>query len=346
MYKIIGADQKEYGPVSADQIRQWILENRSNGQTRVLPEGATAWVELGVLPEFADALASRTAQAALPSPTPIPIPISLTGEILSREVEVNLGSCLSRSWNLLKNNFAFLLGVNLVAMLVTFGIFLLTGVMGLIVPVPFLGQFLFWSCFAVLKAGTFWVILKLARGETATIGDLFAGLKRNAGHLLLVGFLTGLGVSVGTCCCFIPGLALVILWIFALLIVIDLRMGAWDAMELSRKVVTKQLWGMVALVIVIGLIQLVVPTILGLISMAAIGSTLAPMATEWISHLNLPPGIEIPENFIPFMAMGASFVVGYFVGNLFNMIVITPFSSGAVVYAYEDLIGKKPQPAG
>jgi len=24
MYKIIGADQKEYGPVSADQLRQWL----------------------------------------------------------------------------------------------------------------------------------------------------------------------------------------------------------------------------------------------------------------------------------------------------------------------------------
>ena len=33
MYKIIGANQTEYGPVSAEQIRQWIAEGRVNAQT-------------------------------------------------------------------------------------------------------------------------------------------------------------------------------------------------------------------------------------------------------------------------------------------------------------------------
>ena len=33
MYKIIGADQKEYGPVPADQVRKWIAERRANGYT-------------------------------------------------------------------------------------------------------------------------------------------------------------------------------------------------------------------------------------------------------------------------------------------------------------------------
>src|SRR2546426_11491433 len=32
MYKIIGADQREYGPVSADQVRQWRSEERRVGK--------------------------------------------------------------------------------------------------------------------------------------------------------------------------------------------------------------------------------------------------------------------------------------------------------------------------
>ncbi len=52
MYRIIGADEREYGPVSADQLRQWIAEGRANAQTRVLVEGATEWKPLGALPEF------------------------------------------------------------------------------------------------------------------------------------------------------------------------------------------------------------------------------------------------------------------------------------------------------
>jgi len=53
MYKIIGADGKEYGPVSADQLRQWLREGRVNSQTKVQPEGATEWQTLSALPEFA-----------------------------------------------------------------------------------------------------------------------------------------------------------------------------------------------------------------------------------------------------------------------------------------------------
>ena len=52
MYKIIGADGKEYGPVSAEVLREWIREGRANHLTRVLPENATEWKLLSDLPEF------------------------------------------------------------------------------------------------------------------------------------------------------------------------------------------------------------------------------------------------------------------------------------------------------
>ncbi|MGO8839186.1 MAG: DUF4190 domain-containing protein [Limisphaerales bacterium] len=53
MYKIIGIDGREYGPVAAGQLRQWIAEGRANAQTQVLAPGAAAWKSLGALPEFA-----------------------------------------------------------------------------------------------------------------------------------------------------------------------------------------------------------------------------------------------------------------------------------------------------
>ena len=63
MYKIIGGDQKEYGPVSIEQMRQWIAEGRVNAQTSVQLEGTTEWKPLGSLPEFAELLTAR-----LPAP--------------------------------------------------------------------------------------------------------------------------------------------------------------------------------------------------------------------------------------------------------------------------------------
>ncbi len=52
MYKIIGADGKEYGPITADQLRKWIAEGRANGKTPVLVEGTTEWKQLSEFPEL------------------------------------------------------------------------------------------------------------------------------------------------------------------------------------------------------------------------------------------------------------------------------------------------------
>lgn len=55
MYKIVGADQKEYGPATSDQVREWIAQGRANGQTLATFDGSP-WKPLATYPEFADAL--------------------------------------------------------------------------------------------------------------------------------------------------------------------------------------------------------------------------------------------------------------------------------------------------
>jgi hypothetical protein len=70
MYKIIGADQKEYGPVTADQVRQWLAEGRANAQTLVLPEGEAEWRPISAVPEFA----ATPGPAAMPPTTGSPAP--------------------------------------------------------------------------------------------------------------------------------------------------------------------------------------------------------------------------------------------------------------------------------
>ena len=65
MYRIIGADGKEYGPVPAEQIRQWIAEGRANAGTRARAEGSIDWKQLAQFLEFA-ALFPATAPVAPP----------------------------------------------------------------------------------------------------------------------------------------------------------------------------------------------------------------------------------------------------------------------------------------
>jgi TM2 domain-containing membrane protein YozV len=53
MYRIVGKDGQQYGPVTAEQLRSWIADNRANAQTLVQTDGAQDWKPLGSLPEFA-----------------------------------------------------------------------------------------------------------------------------------------------------------------------------------------------------------------------------------------------------------------------------------------------------
>jgi hypothetical protein len=63
MYKIYGTDQKEYGPINEETLRQWIADGRVNAESYVLPEGAAEWQTVGSLPEF-----SASFQQAAPPP--------------------------------------------------------------------------------------------------------------------------------------------------------------------------------------------------------------------------------------------------------------------------------------
>ncbi len=71
MYTIMGADGREYGPVTADQVRQWISEGRANAQTRVRTEGAADWKLLNEFPEFASQTAVEPASGIAPAPFPV-----------------------------------------------------------------------------------------------------------------------------------------------------------------------------------------------------------------------------------------------------------------------------------
>lgn len=71
MYKIIGTDGKQYGPVNADMIRRWQAENRVNAQTLIQAEGAVEWKPLNAFPEFSGAAPAVPPTIAPPPPSPL-----------------------------------------------------------------------------------------------------------------------------------------------------------------------------------------------------------------------------------------------------------------------------------
>ena len=92
MYKIIGADGREYGPVSAEHLRQWLSEGRVNARTRVWVEGAAVWRPLTEFAEFAQLLAGGPVAVPRFAPSPRTNPLATTGMILGI-FSLTLGCC-------------------------------------------------------------------------------------------------------------------------------------------------------------------------------------------------------------------------------------------------------------
>jgi uncharacterized membrane protein len=267
MYKIIGADQKEYGPVSAEQIRAWITEGRANGQTLVWSEGETEWKPLAAFPEFADGL--RAMPSSAPTPAAGGTTVVSPEVVLGRDYSLDIGSCITRSWELVKQHLGPMVGITLLVMAVIFainqliGLFSRSAITGIITEhrispgaIAIIGvtSLLTTPVYVVLSAGLFKYYLKLIRGEKAGIADAFSGFGPALGQLIMLGLASGILTLVGYCLCILPGIYLTVSWMFAVPLVIDRGLGFWEAMEFSRKVIGKHWFLMFALQLLCGLL--------------------------------------------------------------------------------------------
>ena len=227
-YKIIGGDQKQYGPISADELRQWIAEGRLSGSSLALAEGAAEWKPLSTFPEFAAALGAQS--AARPPVAAAPAdPTQWANQILAREPEVRIGECLGGGLSFLTSHAGFVFGA-------VFVVWLLKTVM---MFTPFIGGIAHWLLSGVLMGGLYLACVRRLRGESSSVISVFDGFKLCFVQLMLAGALTKLLEQIGLAVCFVPGIYLLIAWWFALPLVADKRLEFWSAMELSRKVVTR-----------------------------------------------------------------------------------------------------------
>jgi TM2 domain-containing membrane protein YozV len=68
MYRIIGIDGQQYGPVPAEQIRRWLVEGRVNAQTVAQLEGTQDWKPLVSFAEFAPEFRAPPGSVLVPPP--------------------------------------------------------------------------------------------------------------------------------------------------------------------------------------------------------------------------------------------------------------------------------------
>ncbi len=335
MYKIIGADHKEYGPSTDEEIRQWVAEGRANGQTLVKLEGQSEWKHLASLPEFAGltfATASPPYFTGAPPPLATPQnPQAFPASVLDFDQSLPIGVCLKSGWKMLKNNFGLLFSATFVICLIR--LFLSAIPLVNIVAMLFTGVF---------YGGLYRVFLRRIRNQPATVADAFSGFGANFVQLLLVGIISLLLISIGFLFCFIPGIYLYVAWVFAVPLVADKQLGFWDAMELSRKVVTRR-WIPIALLLVISFLPVILFAIYtNILSMNFISSLM--------QSNQLDPALltKNPSEFFTQMEHAGRLLTekyGYLAFiQLLILFLVQPFAKGVLMCAYEILFNPRATP--
>jgi predicted Ser/Thr protein kinase len=174
------------------------------------------------------------------APPPASDAQAIADDILARDYTLDIGSCIRRGWKLLRANFWPFVGITALLMALiafassansahgparTSSAEIMSGL-----------ALLLWG---PLFGGFYLYLLKKIRGEKATVETVFSGFSHRFLHLFLGGFASGLLTWLGFVCFVIPGIYLLIAWMFTLPLIADKQLDFWSAMELSRKVVTK-----------------------------------------------------------------------------------------------------------
>ena len=288
-YLIIGGDGKEYGPVTETDVRLWIIEGRLNAQSLAKAESDAEFRALAQFPEFAGVWT--------PPPPATIAPVEPATDFRERDYELDLGGCISRGYQLLKDNFNLLF----LTALAFAGIQVLIVLLGMI---PLVGMIFSLGDMVIggpLLGGVYLVSLRALRRQPAEVGDMFAGFRQGFGQLFLGRLVPGLIAGV----CLIPVLVAAVLmlvipavtqhiepdpkkllilipffliglipmiylqtcWIFTLPLIIDKQMDFWTAMKTSWTMVNKHWWQVFGLTLLIGLVNLVSIIIGGVIGL-------------------------------------------------------------------------------
>ncbi len=321
MYKVLGGDQQEYGPATAEEVRQWIVEGRLSGQSLAKVEDATEWSPLSSFDEFADALRAQAAQFLAATASSLDAQEGIL-EDRPTEPKVRIGRCLVRSAELIMGNFGSLVAA-------TSLVWLLSMVCQF---TPLVGGILNMLLSGVLFGGLYLVFLRRIRGQQTNISEVFTGFGDGFAQLMLAGFVTSLLSSIGMLFCVLPWLYLHVAWSFAVPLVADKRMEFWSAMERSRRKVNRVWFSMLGLLTVAFL-----PVILMYIfTQAEIFALTYPTMRELMAS-GQPPDYN---RLLELLTNVARQSVPLIFLNKLVLLLNLPFAAGAVMFAYEDLFGK------
>ena len=165
-------------------------------------------------------------------------------DLVNGDYHFDMSKYFNQGLELFKQNIGEFIGFSILAtLIIVFTSFIPFG--GLLVTAP-------------ITVGYFTFAHKVFHQKSREFSCFFLGFKSKVyGHLLLVSLVSGIFTGIGVLFFILPGIYLAVAYQFGKLIVTFRggRIEFWDAMEYSRKIISKKWWSILGFFFLVGLIS-------------------------------------------------------------------------------------------
>ncbi|MBD1917948.1 MULTISPECIES: hypothetical protein [Cyanophyceae] len=194
---------------------------------------------------------------------------SFSSDLTGRDYEVRIGDYFSRGWEIFKAKALLFVLFTLLLLLIQVVISILPPPIGtraegsseitiLFSPIGDNGGILslaFNIISPALTAGYYFVAFQIARNRDAVFNDFFRGFNKFL-PIFLVTLVSTVLIVIGSVLLILPGVYLAVAYLFAQPLVIDKNADFWQAMETSRKLITKKWFSFFGLLLLIFLLNI------------------------------------------------------------------------------------------
>ncbi len=146
-----------------------------------------------------------------------------------------------------------------------------------------------------LVAGYFAAAKRIDRGEKLHIYHFFDGFSRWL-NIFVATTLSGLLIFLGVIMLVAPGIYLGVAYILVIPFIMFSGMDFWEAMEASRKLITKAFWGALGLILILLLINLLGVLLFGLGIVFTLPLTYLSIYTTFKNILHQEEPVSFPKN--------------------------------------------------
>lgn len=182
---------------------------------------------------------------------------SFSSDLIGRDYEVKIGDYFSRGWEIFKAKAPLFVLFTLLLVLIQIVISILPFPIGARGEEGASGGILslaFNIIAPALTAGYYFVAFQIARNRDAVFNDFFQGFNKFL-PIFLVSLVSTVLTAIGFVLLILPGVYLAVAYLFAQPLVIDKSADFWQAMETSRKLITKKWFSFFGLLLLIFLLN-------------------------------------------------------------------------------------------